>query len=70
MGYFTELIDRIWDEKGKSRLGGGTNYTWKQLLSILVLVVAIFLLLSVISGIIVTGEFVLNLIKGFFVADG
>jgi len=70
MGYFTELIDRIWDEKGKPRLGGGTNYTWKQLLSILVLVVAIFLLLSVISGIIVTGEFVLNLIKGFFVADG
>jgi len=70
MGYFTELIDRIWDEKPKWWMGGRGSYTIPQMLSILVLVLAIFLLLSVISGIIVAGEFVLNLIKGFFVADG
>jgi len=63
MGYFTELIDRIWDEKGKPRLGGGTTYTWKQILSLLVL-------MSVISGIYYVGMGIWTLIKGFFAADG
>ena len=70
MGYFTELIDRIWDEKGKPRLGGGTNYTWKQTLSIFVLVMFLAGICWAILGICYAGMGIWTLIKGFFAADG
>ena len=57
MGYFTKLIDRIWDEKGHNG-----RYTIKQMLSILVLMTAI-------SGIYYMGMGVWTLVKGFL-ADG
>jgi len=57
MGYFTKLIDRIWDEKGHNG-----RYTIKQMFSMFVLVI-------VISVVYYTGEYVLTLIKGFL-ADG
>ncbi len=57
MGYFTKLIDRIWDENGHNG-----RYTIKQMLSILVL-------MTVISGIYYMGMGVWTLIKGFL-ADG
>ena len=57
MGYFTKLIDRIWDEKGHNG-----RCTIKQMLSILVLMTAI-------SGIYYMGIEVWTLIKGFL-ADG
>ncbi len=62
MRYFTELIDRIWDEKGRTGRSGASTYTWKQILSLLVL-------MSVLSGIYYAGLGIWTLIKGFL-ADG
>ena len=61
MGYFTKLIDQIWNKPSIDSAGHG-RYTIPQILSL-------FVLLAVITVVFYTGEYVLNLIKGFLV-DG